>query len=95
MHVVDKDAVGQRILAGEQGRPRRAADRAAGHGMGQVDALAGQAVDVGRLHVGVARVAGGLGAPLIGKDIDDVGTIPHRRYLTHGYSSYFQRQFLG
>ena len=75
MEIVNKDAVGQGVLAGQQGGTRRAADRDAGDGMGEVDALGGQPVQVRRPHLPVAGVSGVLRAPLIGEHIDDIGSL--------------------
>ena len=83
MDIVDKDAVGQGVLARQQGGTRRAADRDAGDGMGEVDALGGQPVEVRRPHLPVAGVSGVLRPPLIGEHIDDIGSLLEHGSLSH------------
>jgi len=75
--VIDEQAVGQRVLAGDQAGPRRRADRAVGDVGVEVDRLPGEAVEVRGFDVRIARVAGGVGAPLVGKDVDKVGSVGH------------------
>ena len=61
-----------RISAGEHNRAGRTAHGDVGVGAFEADALAGQAVDVGRLNIGIARDAHGGGAHLIGQQEEDV-----------------------
>ena len=75
MHIIDEDAVSQRVLTGQQAGARGTADGNAGYGMGEVNALCGQAVQMWSLYLVVAGVSCVLHSPLIGEDIDDVGAI--------------------
>ena len=73
MHVIDENAVGQRVLTGQQAGAGGAADGNAGHGMGEADALRGQAVEMWCLYLRVTGVSGVLHPPLVSEDIDNVG----------------------
>ena len=77
------DAVGHHsglvgIAAAQQRAAERRAPRRAGHRAIEAHALAAEVVEVGGGNVGVAAVAGGLGAVLVAKDPQHVGP-PHWR----------------
>ena len=57
-----------RVAAGKQGGAKRRAPRRAGHRAVEAHTLPRQIVDVGREHVVVAAVAGGVGAVLVAED---------------------------
>ncbi len=66
VQVVQEHAVRERELPGHQGCAMRAAHRAAGDGVGEVDRLISEAIEVGRLDIGITGVTGRRGAPLVG-----------------------------
>ena len=71
-HVIEKNAVCERALAGEQ---RGARGRADGHpcdGVNAAHALAREAVEVRRPHVRIAGKTERLRAPLVGEHDDDI-----------------------
>ena len=61
------------IASGQQGAAKRRAPRCPGHGAVEAHALARQVVDVGREHVAVAAVTGGVDAVLVAEDPHHVG----------------------
>jgi hypothetical protein len=71
--VVDEHAVRERVLARQQARSIRRANRAAGDSVGEIHALPRQAIQVGRTHDRVAGIAGRLCTPLVAKDKNHVG----------------------
>ncbi len=73
-HVIDDDAVGERVLTGEQAAALRTADGAAGNGVGEVDALFFETIEHWRSDIGVAVVADGLCAPFITLHEEQVGS---------------------
>lgn len=74
VRVVEKEAVRQRVLPRQQTGPVGRADRTARDGVGEVDASSDQCVEVGRFDIGIAGVAGGLGAPLVGEYEHQIGS---------------------
>ncbi len=66
------DAVGVGVLAGEDARPARAAERRGGEGVEEAHALTCEAVDVRRLGEGVPGDADLVPAEVIDEDEDDV-----------------------
>ena len=76
--VVAEEAMGVHVLAGHETGPRGRADRVVGVGVGEVDARRGDAIEVGRLHVRVAPVAGAVRVVLIAHQPEDVGSGFHR-----------------
>ena len=73
LHVVEEHAVRQRPAARHHRRPVRAADRTGRDGMGELDCLVRQPIEVRRLHVRIARVPQRVGTPLVGEHEQDVG----------------------
>ena len=86
-HIVQKNAVRERVSTRHQARPIRAAHRTAGHRVTEADAFCSQLVEVRRANVWIARVAGRLRTPLIREDKDKIrfwleafGTSPLRGF---------------
>ena len=67
-HIVDENPVLQRQLPRQQAATRRRAHRTAGNGVGEVQALPRQRIDMRRLDIVVASIAAGLGPPLIAEN---------------------------
>ena len=78
-HVVEEKPVRLRSLAGEERGAHGSAHRHAGHRLREVNALALEAIKVRRAHIGIARVAERLRAPLVGDDEEEVGRRLRRR----------------
>ena len=74
-HVVQERAVREPVLPGHKAGSVGAANRAAGHGVGEIHALASQLIEVGRPYVHVARVAGRLRPPLVREDKNKIRLI--------------------
>ena len=68
-----EDAGGMRVVAGKEAGPRWGAGRGGAEAVGKGHALVHQAVEVGRVHVGVTQRADRVIALLVGDDQDDVG----------------------
>ena len=76
VEVVQEHPRTEGIAPGHEGGAIGRADGADADRVGEVDALGGQGVQAGRLHVGIAGVPGGLRSPLVGQHEDDVGPGP-------------------
>ncbi len=72
LNIIEENPVRLRALAGEHRRAHRRTHGHARDGLGEVDALALEAVEVRRLHIRIGCVAERLRAPLIGDDQQDV-----------------------
>ncbi len=81
-HIVQEDAMSQRILAGQQTGAIWTADRAARYGVLEVDAFFDQAIQVRRAYIVVAGVAGRFRPPLVGENKNHVRFLPRHRCLT-------------
>src|SRR6185312_13633714 len=69
------EAVGVRILAGDERGPARAADRIANHAAIEANSVLTDAIDIRRVEqlAGVAVGTDGLVGVIVGEDDDDVG----------------------
>ena len=74
-HVVDENAVGQGVLAGEQTTAPGGTNRPARHRVGEIDAFPREPVQMRRGDLAIPGVTRILGAPLIGEYKDDVGSV--------------------
>jgi hypothetical protein len=72
--VVDQ-LVRQHVQSGEYGRPGRGASRRIGYGIGKPGTLAGQAVEIGRMHILDTSTPHGRTAHLIGQYKEYIGFI--------------------
>ena len=72
MGVVEEEAVRGRPLAGHQRAAEGRTDRTSRDGFGEIGALFFELIEVRRLDVRVAGVAGGAGPPLVGENEEDV-----------------------
>ena len=77
--VIIEDAMSKPVLPGYQTGAIWAAHRTAGDGVAEIDALLRQFVKVRRLHIRIARIAGGLHPPLVSEDKDKI-RLPGRRF---------------
>ena len=73
LDVVEVDAVGEGILAGHEAAAKGTADGTAAHGMSEIEAVPRQLVEDWGLAIGIASIAGGLGAPFVSEEKDYVG----------------------
>jgi hypothetical protein len=69
---VDHHAGARLVFAREQRRAIGSADRGGRHGVPDVEGLASQAVDIGRVRKFIAGIAAGKAAQLVCEDIDQV-----------------------
>ena len=60
------------VTPAEDGTARWGADRAVGVGAGEAGPLGREEIHPGRLHIGIAHMAHGLPAVLIGQNVDDM-----------------------
>ena len=71
-HVIQKDAVCQGSLPGQQRRSHRGANRHGRDGVDKLNALTLEPVEVGSLDIRITRVSERLRPPLVGKNKDNV-----------------------
>ena len=64
-HIVHKHARGRRETPGQQGRPRRGANRRRTNGIGKINRLGGQPIYMRRNGIRVAIITRRFGTPLI------------------------------
>src|SRR3954451_7214877 len=72
-NIVQENPVCLRTLTGQQRCSRGRTHRHSSNGLGEVDALALERIEMRRLYIRVPRVPERLRAPLIGDDEEDVG----------------------